>query len=390
MSWLGDAWDTVKDVGGGTANVMTGGAVGSGPLGSGGLGGLGGVAGVIPGVGGMGSMFPGLGGLAGMAGIGGTGGQQTPSGPQVGSQLPAGYGAGAWPGWPVPPTAPNGQAPQQNFQGDFSKPGQAEGYWQQNQGAYGAPGAGQQYWNQVAGRGQQASGNTNYAQSAYQQFQNQTPGTPDPYYDRAAELAARDVNRQMTARGLGDSGAALRHIGDAVGGIRAQQAKDAMDYGLQRAGLAGQLGAGADVSAARGSQDQLNWLTGLGGLALGTDAAQLNRLNAGMNAALGAQGAQRTRGQDYFGNNMLMGSALAAPIQGIYGQQMAADQALMDQQLQAYLGYPREALNQNQYGRASSEQGLANLAGILAGASGANQKAGGGVGGFSGLAALFA
>lgn len=357
-----------------------------GLLGGGGGGGLGGILGGLPIVGGLfggGQRQPSM------------GGQQFP---QAGGYVPPGYAPGAWPGWPVPPTSPRGAPQSGNFTGDLSKPGQAESYFGANQGAWGQPGTAQgywnkqgqgdsnsqQYWNQVSGRGAPQQ-DPNRSDSAWKQFQGSTPANMSPYYDRAAYKAMQDINSSAAASGTLGNTTTMNRIGDAVSGIRAQQAKDEAGYGLQRAGLAGQLAGGADATGRGLNQDQLAWTMGLGNLAggadqgrlglgqlaLGIDSNYLNSLNSGMNAALGAQGMLNTRGQNYFGNNLAMGNALGGATQNIYGQQIGMDMGLLDQQLQALLGYPREAMNQNANARGSSEQGIGNLFGILGSLGGA-------------------
>ena len=371
MSWLDDAWSGVKSVAKTGANVMTGGGYSA-------------VEGALSG------------------------------GPQRQRGVPAMPGGPTNGGYPVPQYQAQ---PGYNFQGDFSRPGQAEQFFAQNQnkftqptagaswfnqnaGQFAQPGAAEKYWQGVAGMQGQHPQATNMAQGAYQQFQGQTPADMSRYYNQAQQNAARDINRQFAARGQYGGTGAMNQLALSAENLRAQEARDNAQYGLQRAGLAGNLAQGADASSRGVSQNELAWTQGLGqlagqaqnaglarnlgvgNLALGVDQGALAGLNAGMAAAMGAQGAQRNRGQDYFQNTMGYGNALAAPTMGIGLQQIGADREMLDQAIQAALGYPREAVNQTAAGRAASEQGISNLIGMLGGMSGS--------GGMSGLLGAFA
>lgn len=348
----------------------------------------GGEGGGLLGIGSTLSQVPFVGGLFG----GGAQGNAAPSMPTPPAASP-GYGPQAWGGWPVPQMDPNA-APQQNFQGNLGTPGQGEQYFAQNQGAWNSPGPltnfwkqnqgslsekgpADQYWAGLAGKWN-APGVSNNAQTAWNQFQNSVPTNTDPYYNNAVRLASNDINSQMAARGLYGGGTGAAPVNEAITNLRAQQAKDNAQYGLQRAGLGGQLASGADASSLNALQGQLGWLTGLGGLGLGvqnadlqrllgggalagqTQAGQLAGLNAGMGAALGAQGALENRGQNFFNNNLQMGNALSQSLQNIYMQQLAAEMGLTSQQIQTALGYGTNAANQSVNNQQRSEQGIMN------------------------------
>jgi hypothetical protein len=366
----------------------------------------------------MGFISDALGGLpivGGLFGGGGGGHQQqaSPMGTAMG-QLPnpgvnyPGYGPGAFPGWPVPPPMSTKEAPP--FQGDLSKPGQAESFFDANQGKWGqsgagmgfaknaagalsGPGEGQDYWGGVAGKFQSPKATAQNAQGAYDQFQNSTPANMSPYYDNAVLNANKDINNQYAARGLYNSSSATNALGTADANIRAQQAKDEAQYGLSRAGLGGTLAGSADTSSRGASQDMLSWLTGggqlanaaqglgiqgamgLGNLGLGMEGTDLSRLNAGMGAANAAQNALRQRGQDYFNNNLGLSYADMGAMSP-YGASLQNDQALQEQQLATMLGLNQGNLNQSQNGRASSEQGIGNLFGLLGGGGGGGMLGG--------------
>ncbi len=376
--------------GGGGGSSGGGGGMLGGLLGGGGGGGLGGMLGGLPIVGGM------LGGGGQQQGGGGMGAAmgQTPG------QSPnfPGYGPGAFPGWPVPPPMSTPQAPK--FEGDLSKPGAAESYFDQNQGKWGqagpgsgfaknaagslsGPGTGNDYWGGVAGKFQSPQGTAQNAQGAYDDFKSSAPPNMAAYYDNAVTNANKDINNQFGARGLYNSSAATNALGTADANLRAQQAKDEAQYGLSRSQLGGNLAGAADTSSRGASQDMLSWLgtggglanqlqglgiqgaMGMGNLGLGMDQSYLNAINSGMGAANAAQNALRTRGQDYFSNNFGLAQQNANNMSNIYGHALGNDQNIQEQQIAAMLGLNQGNLNQSLNGRASQEEGIGNLAGLM-------------------------
>lgn len=328
------------------------------------------------------------------------GGKGAAASPTAAGGAFAGYpqtqGPGAYPGWPVP--GPGAQ-PTYDFQGDQSKPGAAENYfsqnqnkftaptqtgqyWQQNQQKFGAPGQGDQFWNQAQGMFNTQKPGSNNAQSAYDQFQTSAPANTDPYFQHAMDRSTAELNNAAAARGQFNSTGALQTIGDANANLLGQQAAQNAQYGLQRGQTAGSLAQGADASSRGINQNQLGWMQGLGSLGLGVQNADLQRLMSGgqlagnadqlglaqlmsgMNAAGGAQGALAQRGQNYFNNQMGLANAQNGIYSGTYGAMLGNDQKMFDDQQAALLGLPREQLNQSLNGRASTEQGIGNLAGL--------------------------
>lgn len=360
---------------------------------------LGGIVGNLPGGGALGGLLGGGGSAGGLPIIGGLlgGGQQNPAATPQGWNNYAGL---QQPGMGTFPVQQTPQAPQYNFHGDVSGPGTAETFygangdkfgaptasgqfWSENQGNFGKPGQGEQYWSQVAGNFNAPKATSNNAQGAYDQFRGSVPANLDPYYNAAIQKAEAGVNNAYGARGQFNSSAALQGVADVNAQLRAQQAKDEADYGLQRSALGGTLAGAADASSRGASQDMLGWLTGganiagnadrnalarlMGGgnLAGQADAAGLSSLMSGMNAANMAQNAEQGRANDYFRNLLAMGNAQAGAMGSVYPQMMGTDLSLLDQSNQAMLGYPREALNQGINGRASTEQGLSNGIGLF-------------------------
>lgn len=356
------------------------------------------------------SSIPIVGGLFGGGGGGSSAPQQNPNmGQALGSApMPSpnypGYGPQAFPGWPVPAPMSTPQAPK--FNGNLADPGAAESYFSQNMSRFTGAGPGQQYAGNAADKlGQKGSGQDYWqgvqgafnapkavaqnAQGAYNQFQNSTPADTSSYYNQAVTNANKDVNNQMAARGMYNSSAATNQLATTDANIRAQQAKDEADYGLQRAGLGGSLASAADTSSRGASQDMLSWLgTGgqlanqlqnlntnqfmnLGQMGLAMNQGALSGLNSGMNAAQGAQQALAQRGQNYFNNTMGLSQANAGGLTGIYGQGLQNDQQLQDQQIATMLGLNQNDLTQSLNDRASTEQGIGNFFGLVGDISGA-------------------
>ena len=185
-----------------------------------------------------------------------------------------------------------GQDPSSTMQ----DPGFGEEAWKQHGDFFFQPGEANQYWNEVQGRFTTPRQTSNYAEEAYHDFNNAgiTAGL-DPYYDRARRRTSEDINSELAARGMHGSSAGMDILGEALGGLSAEQANREGDFRLRAHGLQGQLGRGADISSAAGAANELDWLTGGAGLAGAVDAGDLSRRSAGMNAALGAQGAEEGR-----------------------------------------------------------------------------------------------
>jgi hypothetical protein len=339
--------------------------------------------------GGLGGMLGGLPIVGGLLGGGGQGQAQQPQ------RAPQG-GQSQWSGWPVP--GPGAQ-PTYDFKGDLSGPGAAEGYfadnkdkfgaptatsqyWGQNQQKFGQPGQGDQFWNQAQGMFNTQKPGSNNAQTAFDQFQSSAPANTDPYYKHAIDATTAHLNNQAGARGQFNSTGALQTIGDATANLRGQQAQADAQYGLNRGQVAGSLGSAADTSSRGINQNQLGWMQGLGSLGLGLQNSDLQRLMTGMNAAGGvdqtslaqlmagmgaantAQGALASRGQNYFNNLNQLGGQQAGILGNTYGAMLGNDQQLFNDQQAALLGLPREQLNQSLNGRASTEEGIGNLAGL--------------------------
>lgn len=152
------------------------------------------------------------------------------------------------------------------------------------------------------------------AESFWQQMkpQAQLPELPglDPYYQRARERTAADVNKQIGARGMFGSSVGLDQLGNALGGLSAEQANREAQYALDRQ---------------RGQQSQ----TGL----MGQLAGQ-------------AQAAQQGRIGDLWNYQMSLANQLAAPYLDQMNRLSEEDQALLQAALHPETGLAREAANQ--------------------------------------------
>lgn len=165
-----------------------------------------------------------------------------------------------------------------------------------------APGAGEQYAGSALNYYGQGNipGVSNNQQQNYQQFQQSTPADMSSYYDNAQRQSDNAINTQMAARGSYGSSNAIGQISNADTNLRAQQARDQAQYGLQRAQLGGSLAGGADSQSNNASQNQLAWTQGLGALAFQGQQAGMQRYEQGNQDAMQAAGAlSGLEGQSY-------------------------------------------------------------------------------------------
>lgn len=225
-------------------------------------------------------------------------------------------GAAQIPGYLGPPGSSGVGGDVGALQGlDFTQPGALEAYQKQTAGYFQQPTLSEMFAKDQLARGA-GPGVSNRADQAFQTFSGSTPANMDPYYENERRKATEAINKTMAARGAYGSSAANDMIGEAYTNLAADAAKANAQYGLQRAGLLGSLAQGADQSSLAGSTDRRNWMGALGSLAGGADAAGLSRVIGGANVASAAQGAQRTRGQDAFNNQLQMGDRMS----GIMGE----------------------------------------------------------------------
>lgn len=121
---------------------------------------------------------------------------------------------------------------------------------------------------------------------------------------------------------------------------------NAANYGLNRAGLMGNLASAADASSLNADANQRNWMNSLGSLMQGADQGALARTQLGGALAGQAQGAQTTRGQNAFMNQMTMGNALSGVQGDVYGGANNLDTNLLLNALGMFTGTGAEGFSQ--------------------------------------------
>lgn len=168
----------------------------------------------------------------------------------------------------------------------------------------------------------------------------------DKYYDRSEQNATQRLNDQLSARGAYGSSVGLGQIGSMLADMEGNRAKDKATYGLSRsaddrawASAQGELAAGADSSGIS------RWATAADAEAAASKES-LDRWKASQSSAQDAQAAQRGRGQDFFNNNLAMGSALSGTTTHSYDAALAQDQGLVDAVISLGLGKDAESVAQ--------------------------------------------
>jgi hypothetical protein len=176
------------------------------------------------------------------------------------------------------------------------------------------------------------------------QFFDETKGTLsqnlDPFYNNAERRALEQLNTQMASRGLFNSSAAIGAGNEAVQNLEAEKANREGQYGLQRAGLMGNLAQGADTST-------------------------LQNLGAGFGAAQTAEEAHRQRAQDYLSNLMGVAAPTMAAAAGTYNQQIGSDLDLMRDAMMAELGLAGEAQGNQQRTDETAKSDTERTAGLF-------------------------
>lgn len=248
------------------------------------------------------------------SGVGGqVGGYQRPPG----GQTPPG---GAQ---PPPASAPPAGPPQ-----DMAPPTFLEDLWKKRQGDFEKQSPIGQYWQGVQG-----------------QFNKGLPEDPGfgSYYDRAFQRAGEKINTSAGARGMYKGSATMGHLGEAAADLEGQRAKNEADYTLRR------------------RQEETNRLMAGGTLAGAASSDDLARLMSQFNAASGAQGAGRTRTQDFFENTYRPASFLSG--MGFNGLQGAvgSDEDLMQSFINLLLGGSAEGQRGAERGQNKFQQQLALL-----------------------------
>lgn len=262
----------------------------------------------------------------------------TTGGSTVSGPHDAGEGAGgSWQGgsWvPGPyvsdPGVQPGQSQPQVEGMDYSKRGPAEQQWIDQKATYNTPSFGETNTQNLVAGAQQPT-QTNNSQQWFDSVTGRMPViSTEPgfgaYFDNAKNRAAESINRSTAATGTYGSSSANDQTSRAFTDLEGQRALKEADYNLQRLGeqrawegLGGSLAGQADQQSLANSNDDQNWMGLLSKLGIDSSRLGLDRTNAGFDAAGLAQGAERTRGQDFFNNEAAAGDRLADVIKAIMG-----------------------------------------------------------------------
>ena len=249
---------------------------------------------------------------------------------------------------------------------DFTKPGALEQYQRDHAGYFDTPTMSEMFAKDAISRGG-GPGVSNRAEEAYQHFNASTPANMDPYYANERRKAEEAIRKTMSARGSYGSSATDDLYNEAYTNLAADAAKANAQYGLQRAGLMGSLAQGADSSSLAGSGDRRNWTSVLGSLAGQGDNAGLSRVIGGANVAGAAQGAQRTRGQDAFNNQLTMGDRMSGIMGQGYGNIFGADMDLFKTTVGLNTGTAAEGYSQGAQNASIARGNVGNFNNLLGG-----------------------
>lgn len=230
--------------------------------------------------------------------------------------------------------------PIQGVDMDMSGKQAGEQQWDAMKGQFNAPGAGQ---------------SSNNAQTMFDQYQGTQRNLPadaglSGYYDNAVQHATGDINKQLASRGLFGSSEGLNQLGHATTDLRAEEANRNADYRLKTdaanqawTGLGGNLAGGADASSRQGSQNELSWL------------------NAGMQNALGAEGARTERTQNFFNNTILPAQMQAGMQTDAYNQMQQGDQDYFGNSIMFGTGMADDFVNRSDRQQQQNRQGLGDF-----------------------------
>lgn len=316
------------------------------------------VSGVVDGVkgavGGIAGALPDPLGVGGALGI--TGGGRAPAQP---GPRPAGLQAARGPYGSGPGLQPGqNQGQLQGF--DQSQYGPGEQYYRDNAVVWQSPSSGEQNAQSIIGK--YAGGTpqlTNNTQNWFNQFQGSMPNiAADPglgaYYENAKNRASESIDQAAAARGNYGSSAAIDQNARAFTDLEADRAKNEAQYNLQRLGeqrawqgLGGQFAGAADSQSLNASQNEQGWQNFLANLGLNSSQFGLQRTNAGMDAATGAQNLNRNRVQDAFGNQLAMGDRMAGIMADAYYPGLDNDAALLQSAVGGNLAGSNAALGQD-------------------------------------------
>lgn len=284
------------------------------------------------------------------------------------------------PSWGAQPAGlQQGQAQSHLSSLNTSGPGAGESYYGQNAGVWQSPSFGEVNNQGLVGQysdPKNRPATTDNSGSWFNQYQGAMPNiSSEPgfgsYFENAKNRAAESINQAMAARGAYGSSAANDQTSRAFTDLEGQRALKEADYNLQRLGeqrgwqsLGGQLAGQADTNSLNNANNERQWTQLLSQLGLDASQLGLNRTNAGMDAALSAQGAQRTRGQDYFNNQLATGDRMADLYKATILPGLDNDAAMMEQASSGGIAAGNQAAN-NERTNAQDTLGYANTAASL-------------------------
>lgn len=272
-----------------------------------------------------------------------------------------------------------GQAQSHMSSLNMSGPGAGEQYYANNSGAWQSPSFGEVNNQGLVGQYSDPNARpatTQNSQDWFNQYKGSMPSiSAEPgfgaYFENAKNRAAESINQAMAARGAYGSSAANDQTARAFTDLEGQRALKEADYNLARLGeqrawqgLGGQMAGQADTMGLNLNQNERQWADLLS--KLGMDASQLGlqRTNAGMDAALGGQAAQRARGNDYFNQQMAMGDRMADLYKTVVLPGLDNDAAMMEQASSGGIAEGNQAAN-NERTNAQDTLGYLNTAGSL-------------------------
>lgn len=265
--------------------------------------------------------------------------------------------------------APQSSAPATPFQSsgiDLTQQGKGESYIDSILDSYGQSGV-----PQVGNESQKsledyrAAGPSGESQKTLDAFRKSQPADMNPYYNYASKLTSAKIDNAMASRGSYGSSNAIGQLGAAEVALRAGQARDNAQYGLQRFAQEGTLAGQADQrrDAYYGQEGQLAGQADQQGNVANGIQYQWTKGLADMAAKDQEMGQERN--QNLWNNNF----SLAAAKAGIYGAGANAAIADVNATTDAYenakQGQATDALsnsNANANASNSATAGLLNAA----------------------------
>lgn len=262
--------------------------------------------------------------------------QKPATAPQSNFIPPSPYGSG--------PGVQSGQTQPQLASVNQSGPGTGESYYGNNKQVWQSPSYGEVNAQGIANQYSDTNNRpavSNNSQDWYSQYAGNMPSIAsdpglDPYYNNAEKRSTEAINQATAARGAYGSSAANDQISRGITDLEADKAQHEAQYNLQRLAeqrawqsLGGNLAGQSDQNSLAQNQNEQGWAGLLGKLGLDASQFGLQRTNAGMDAAGNAQGMNRSRGNDYFNQQLAMGDRMSDLMRSIYLPALDNDASMM-------------------------------------------------------------